>query len=1044
MYIEKRGKELSYNDLLRKKPTIDGIYVKFMLHNTWKVYNEEALITTVKLMQKHGTDCYEANEKVQKVQDGHLVDQEKILKMKFAPGRSLNGKKLLDIGYFAPLINNSNEDKKFEEHSYWKQVKDELIQKQFYLLSQEKSYQFDKTKSEVDPTKDLSKTSKDEIKKVLQIDEEIKVEKTEEEEQEHKEDADNSLARDRDEISSQYSEFMLYKEDPLMQDMNVLIDELTKNMIDKLDEDPTILIQPSYIKQLLQKFMEYIEVIDKNNPFNMQNFLKNLTPEKLTFILEFLVSLILKNFKTGKLIPDFKSRESLLFELVQFDPSFKKAINLMISNKLSEEDKVNLYKMGIGHEILEDQFFHTRPDFEIEKLQLQELNNYKIQFHFMTFKTTRVIYESGVQWPTNIALRFQFFNFKMIQTFEARLYKPIVNSNNQNQMLEVQALESQQLYVIKRTNNNQASLYNPEKQDEIIEDFEIKDKQGGVINNHLHFLEYINTKSMTIEIYDMNTQFLFGISKLDLKHLMAQGENFISKVIEVDVCDCNLGTIVGQLQIGIKIYGSYQFTDEQQMTQTSTSINKQNQLRSSQSKFTSYSPNRSQHQDHTFNQKTSKYKKKVFSKPVESVEGLIEKTMMSKSIQEKEEIRKMARVERLKMTMKEDLAKRKKDPLWRRDNAKLYYSKENTQRIQQTNLNMIEIMREMNKDSEKLLDKAIYHGVDFSFSIDAMPGKSYYFNLVIVNDKPTKQVYTIDVQDPDFDLYDDSEVSLVTSTQGEWDQLVKEEKSLKPQDYKVVSDQRDIILEAGQQTPLVFKYLTFRPVSRFQNKREVDDSSNHLRKYELHPRKISLRIISLENECFCHIHLMIAPRANHPDHFIKFYQPYQDAYQELQMQNFIPSSYDHSQIQLRTSTKKFKALFSQDKRSIKLLYKSAKAYGWHMGQQIFAYADRFFNKLVTCVEVDIFFLETYKLRQAIGLEQIFNIEYLCPRNAKLKIYSSNPAIASKAKTFSQQGFYRSDTVKQLFYDEEEDFIMGNRGQLATIHTSVKPLNTGLN
>ena len=61
----------------------------------------------------------------------------------------------------------------------------------------------------------------------------------------------------------------------------------------------------------------------------------------------------------------------------------------------------------------------------------------------------------------------------------------------------------------------------------------------------MHFLEYINTKSMTLEVYDINTQFLFGISKLDLKHLMLQGEKFLSKVIEVDVCDSNTGMVAG-------------------------------------------------------------------------------------------------------------------------------------------------------------------------------------------------------------------------------------------------------------------------------------------------------------------------------------------------------------------------------------------------------------------------------------------------------------------------------------------------------------------
>ena len=58
---------------------------------------------------------------------------------------------------------------------------------------------------------------------------------------------------------------------------------------------------------------------------------------------------------------------------------------------------------------------------------------------------------------------------------------------------------------------------------------------------------------------------------------------------------------------------------------------------------------------------------------------------------------------------------------------------------------MIEIVREINKDSDKLLDKAIYQGVDFKFSIDAMPGKAYFFNLVIVNDRPNKQAFRLEV-----------------------------------------------------------------------------------------------------------------------------------------------------------------------------------------------------------------------------------------------------------------------------------------------------------
>ena len=65
---------------------------------------------------------------------------------------------------------------------------------------------------------------------------------------------------------------------------------------------------------------------------------------------------------------------------------------------------------------------------------------------------------------------------------------------------------------------------------------------------------------MAIEVFDMNTQFLFGVSKVDLSHLLidSREKTFAAKTLEIEVCDPNTSSQLGTIQIHLKNIASFE------------------------------------------------------------------------------------------------------------------------------------------------------------------------------------------------------------------------------------------------------------------------------------------------------------------------------------------------------------------------------------------------------------------------------------------------------------------------------------------------------
>ena len=86
-----------------------------------------------------------------------------------------------------------------------------------------------------------------------------------------------------------------------------------------------------------------------------------------------------------------------------------------------------------------------------------------------------------------------------------------------------------------------------------------------------------------------------------------------------------------------------------------------------------------------------------------------------------------------------------------------------------------------------------------------MPGDISFVTLPLFNHTEHRQVYQIAIHDPDVEILERQEVSMVYSSH-ELEHWVKEGKMAKPASYDFITSTDTAILGPGQKTELLFKF----------------------------------------------------------------------------------------------------------------------------------------------------------------------------------------------------------------------------------------------
>ncbi len=75
------------------------------------------------------------------------------------------------------------------------------------------------------------------------------------------------------------------------------------------------------------------------------------------------------------------------------------------------------------------------------------------------------------------------------------------------------------------------------------------------------FIHYMKTQTLTLEVYDSDSGFLFGLAKLPLSYLSLQHcegpSALVQKALELDICDTTFSSTLGHLQVSLSNHGSF-------------------------------------------------------------------------------------------------------------------------------------------------------------------------------------------------------------------------------------------------------------------------------------------------------------------------------------------------------------------------------------------------------------------------------------------------------------------------------------------------------
>ena len=111
-------------------------------------------------------------------------------------------------------------------------------------------------------------------------------------------------------------------------------------------------------------------------------------------------------------------------------------------------------------------------------------------------------------------------------------------------------------------------------------------------------------------------------------------------------------------------------------------------------------------------------------------------------------------------------------------------------------MKMVDYVRESSRG--RILEKAISTGVDFSYTVEAIPGKTQLINLLVKNPFPKQSLFKVYFEDSEG--YEFShELNLVHNRFKEWEYWVNNgsstTKATRPNNYDIVSEYNDFILE---------------------------------------------------------------------------------------------------------------------------------------------------------------------------------------------------------------------------------------------------------
>lgn len=187
------------------------------------------------------------------------------------------------------------------------------------------------------------------------------------------------------------------------------------------------------LKEVMQKPKQ-----QEQQQFQLPSEILEQGEENVASLLKFLIQLVLQNPTMNQEGLSAEAKQEMnkknLLELLKSESQYKMNVfgtqggmSLLQSKELSRQDKINLIRLGIGKNLLDQEtearLLASEPKMENEILDLYKAST--ITFKFVAFKTPIVFMNnSSIAMPSKLYFTFKFFTFKEMQTEKVMLRLP--------------------------------------------------------------------------------------------------------------------------------------------------------------------------------------------------------------------------------------------------------------------------------------------------------------------------------------------------------------------------------------------------------------------------------------------------------------------------------------------------------------------------------------------------------------------------------------------------------------------------------------------
>lgn len=542
------------------------------------------------------------------------------------------------------------------------------------------------------------------------------------------------------------------------------------------------------------------------------------------------------------------------------------------------------------------------------------------------------------------------------------------------------ALIPGQQYLLERVGKTKISEFRP-----VESEFNIDKTVSKVYDENLQFYKYLLERELAIDIYDADSHLHYGTCRVNMRHMLKQTRPGVVRArnCEIAAFESSNRSITGAVNMGhLQILMSHQGKKESEVN---------NLDREKATDNNDFLEERKQpSQKHKFNKKVKSkpiqalYEEYVANKPQDLYEKVIEDPYHIEE-EESEEIRKKLRVERLKKfrfkkKVLADYEQSMRNAHRPEEVLNIVSDPTKPEWLKKQSLKQIETLRDYTKPY--VIENVLKEHIKSMKQLYIVPGTPSFFKYNLKNPFTSRTVFTINMIDQDkIFLGEIKEFKLVNNNNFEWEFWHSKRKCDAPKYWDMINKKDEIMLEPGEECPLLFKFNTFR------------EYNPHKSSSELYIKERAIHIIfeySSHKEGKGQIfetRVVVTPKKPPIDFSITFYEP-PNSHASIT----IPANFYVNPFQAYCSDQnvicEFDAEFrlKAELRTPDLEFNNPKSF------LVYVYTDKFCSGLqcVLRVCIESVFCVYTKSRVGLRMEQTLTMEGDKPR--KVLLYSSNSRI----------------------------------------------------